>query len=416
MKIILSENQIKRLSEDFSEFHIAPYSTPEEYFQKDPEGYRRSEKLGTLDLYYPDREKIRLTKKIGRPKGTKNLSMSNIVTDPIIPPKKYKERKNKFWTPDKLEQEALKYNSRGEFFKKNAPAYVIALRIPDFMDKIYGQKKSTGDRIWTPEAVEKEGRKYNSRSEFNTGNTSAYNKALKIPGLMEKLFPFKTSRHHPDKLSTNAGEVILGSWISTKTEDFKVVSLGKNKIIGKSFCRPDKTIEINPDDVVDINDSKHEKYNDLKMDFTQYYQEAGLTEDKIRKDRERYKGGSNIIMFLDDSRNPFTSKEDWIRKYTQIGTEDIHTVRIPNFTEFVNHIQNYGLPKQIIFDHDLAKNDDDKSNTGCKAASWLVKYCISNNRSLPKWSIISANKYGRCCIGNVLRKYEELINKKSEME
>ncbi len=412
MKIILSENQIKRLSENFPEFRIAPYSTPDEYFQKDPEGYKRSQRLGTLDLYYPDRDKsVVFHKSIGRPKNSTKLSMSNIVTEPTNKPKTYK---NKYWTPEKLEQEAKKYDSRSEFFKKNAPAYVIALRIPDFMNKIFGLKKNQGDKIWTPDAVEKEGRKYNSRSEFHRGNASAYDKAKKIPGLMDKLFPFKVSKHHLDKLTTEIGDITIGSWVSTKTVDFKVLSISKNEIIGKSFCRPDKKMKIKIEDIVDVNTSGYDKVNDLKMDFTQYYHEAGLSEDKIVKGRERYKGGSNIIMFLDDRRNPFTSKEDWIRKYTQIGTEDIHTVRIPNFKEFVNHIESYGLPKQIIFDHDLAMNDPDKTNTGCRAASWLVKYCIQNKRALPKWSIISANKYGRCCIGNVLRKFEELIQNKSE--
>lgn len=413
MKILISETQLKNINENQSGFQIAPYDSPEEYFRNDPDGYRRSERLGTLDLYYPNRDKsINFRKSIGR---SKKLSMSDIVTEPLTSYKKHTTHKNKFWTPERLEQEARKYDSRGEFFKKNAPAYVIALRIPDFMDKMYGQKKSVGDRIWTPEAVENEARKYNSRSEFSKGNISAYNKALKIPGLMDKLFPFKVSKHHLDKITSDIGDIRLGSWISTKTEDFKVITISKNKIVAKSFCRPDVVLELDPNDIVDIKNDSREKIDDLKMDFTKYYQEAGLNEDKITKGRERYKGGSNIILFLDDSRNPFTSKEDWIGKYSQIGTEDIHTVRVSNFQEFVNHIENYGLPKQIMFDHDLAKKDDNRANNGCKAATWLVKYCVTNKRSLPKWSIISANKYGRCCIGNVLRKYEELINKQSEI-
>jgi len=564
MKIIISESQKKLISDQFS-----PYPTESEFQQKDPDGYKRSEKYGLLDLYYPNRHE-NLPRKKGRhrlpeqPPEEPKLSMSNIITQK--PSNRLKSNKNKRWTPDALEHEAKKYNTRGEFLKNNAPAYVIALRIPDFMNKIYGQKLTKTDRIWNPEAVEKEGRKYNSRGEFVKGNVSAYNKALKIPGLMdklfpkpgqkpqeerkrykrwttneleieaqkyktrrefaennknayysalnipgfmdkmfgesqirkqrkwfdddldkeaqkyktrsdfafgntgaywkarqipgfldkyfprkwtietlnqeaqkyngrsefkhgspsayviasrtpgliEKLFPFKLTKIASNKISTDAGDINVGSWVSTNTEDFKVISIGKNKFVGQSFCNPDKKIELNPEDVIDVNTSGRDKMNDLKMDFTNYYQEAGLTEAKIVPGRERYKGGSNIVLFLDDSRNPFTSKEDWIKKHSQIGTEDIHTVHIPTFKKFVNHIESYGLPKQIIFDHDLTKTDKE-GMTGCNAAAWLVKYCFTNKRTLPKWSIISANKYGRCCIGNVLRKFEELTDSKSEV-
>ena len=236
------------------------------------------------------------------------------------------------------------------------------------MEKMYGPKKVKGDRTWKPNLKK--------------------------------------------NITTDAGEITMGSWVSTNTEDFKIISLGKNKIIGQSFCDPNKKVELQPHDIVDVNASGRDKFNDLKMDFSKFYQEAGLNE--MIKGRELYKGGSNMILFLDDSRNPFTSKEDWIKKYSQIGTDDIHVKHIQTYNEFVHHITNYGIPKQIIFDHDLGKTDKE-GGSGCSAAAWLVKFCLTNKRKLPKWSISSANKYGRCCIGNVLRKFEDLSNTKSEV-
>lgn len=210
-------------------------------------------------------------------------------------------------------------------------------------------------------------------------------------------------------IEENNKSIPIGSWVRTKTEEFQVVKNDNDGLFGKSFCNPDKIVKINHDEIVDIKSSEKNKMTDInnisKLDFSKYYQMAGLNE--IKTDRQKYLKGKNVILFLDDSRNPFTSKEDWISKFSAIGTNDIKVVNVETLSKFINHIETYGLPSAIIFDNDLGKKDKE-GGSGCLAAAWLVKYCITNNLSLPKWSIISANKYGRCCIGSVLRKFESL--------
>jgi len=303
MKIFLSESQIHKLREDNSDYIIAPYPTPEEYKYHDPEGYKRSLELGTIDLFYPNREPEPKRGR-GRPK--------RVVPSSVNP-----------------EKERLSMSS---IVKGDEPK----------------RKMGRPKRDITP-----------------------------------------------------------GMWVSTHTEDFKVMSVKNDMIIGKSFCDPDKLTKINVNDIIDIQGVGREKVNKLKMDFSKYYDEAGLNEADMRSDRDSYIGGDNTILFLDDLRNPFTSQTDWIKKHSLIGTENINVVMVQTYKDFVNHIETKGLPKQIIFDHDLG-NTDKEGGDGCLSATYLVKYCVQNKQPLPKWSISSANKYGRCCIGNVLRKFEEL--------
>ena len=307
MKIILSEEQIHKLREDNPDFIIAPYPTPEEYQYHDPEGYKRSKALGTLDLFYPNR--------------------------PAEPQR-----------------------GRGRPPKREAP--VSTDLVPD-KDKLY------------------------------------------MSNLVKPDHKPKRGMGRPQR------EIKPGMWVSTHTEDFKVISIKHDNIIGKSFCDPDKVVKLNPDNIIDFQGGGRDKVNKLKMDFTKYYEEAGLNENDVRAGRDAYLGGQNVILFLDDLRNPFTSTTDWIKKHSLIGTENINVVMVQTYKEFATHIENVGLPKQIIFDHDLG-NTDKEGGDGCLSAAWLVKYCVKNRKPLPKWSISSANKYGRCCIGNVLRKFEEL--------
>lgn len=72
-------------------------------------------------------------------------------------------------------------------------------------------------------------------------------------------------------------------------------------------------------------------------------------------------------------------------------------------------IKNYKLFKESL----LGKVDKTGKN-GIDVATWLVRYCLETNEKLPEWSIISANPYGRCRIGSVLRKYESLTDDERE--
>jgi len=85
------------------------------------------------------------------------------------------------WTPEKLEQEAAKYDRPSEFQKANLNVYNIyriAVRKGIIQDK-FEQDRTTSDKyqsktIWTPETLEQEAAKYNTPGEFQMGSPSAY--------------------------------------------------------------------------------------------------------------------------------------------------------------------------------------------------------------------------------------------------
>lgn len=109
-------------------------------------------------------------------------------------------------------------------------------------------------------------------------------------------------------------------------------------------------------------------------------------------------------LFLDDVRTPRT--EDW------------EIVR--SYEDFVNYINENGLPDEISFDHDLASIEYDSNKiiesfvhhekTGYDAAKWLCDYCWSNGLPLPKCNVHSANPVGRDNILSILRSFEKKLN------
>lgn len=115
-------------------------------------------------------------------------------------------------------------------------------------------------------------------------------------------------------------------------------------------------------------------------------------------------------LFLDDIRFP---KDAWgyTKFYPHLESE-WEIAR--NYEQFVEIIEEKGMPDLISFDHDLADShytpshlwsDYDKSKewqeqqvhsekTGYDCAKWLVNYCLDNNVQLPKYFVHSMNPVG----------------------
>lgn len=108
----------------------------------------------------------------------------------------------------------------------------------------------------------------------------------------------------------------------------------------------------------------------------------------------------NILLYLDDVRNPFLRKED----LTIIGVK-IEWVR--SYEEFVRWINKYGIPYCISFDHDLGE-----VNTGYDCAKFLVNKVLDENLTLCKWVVHSANPVGKeninCLLSNFKRHLDEM--------
>lgn len=106
----------------------------------------------------------------------------------------------------------------------------------------------------------------------------------------------------------------------------------------------------------------------------------------------------NILLFLDDYRDPFDQEVDWLI-FSPIG-RDVEVVWIKSYEDFVNWITIYDLPEGICFDHDLADE-----MTGMDCAKWLVEYCYENKLNIPPYAIQSANPVGRENIDSLLKNY-----------
>lgn len=111
-----------------------------------------------------------------------------------------------------------------------------------------------------------------------------------------------------------------------------------------------------------------------------------------------------LLLFLDDYRDPFDVKTDWLI-FSPIGRNiDIHWVK--NYQEFVNYINLNGLPDAICFDHDLGEE-----KTGYDCAKWLVEYCLDRNTLTPIYNIQSDNTVGKENIDMLFKNYNKLFKK-----
>ena len=107
------------------------------------------------------------------------------------------------------------------------------------------------------------------------------------------------------------------------------------------------------------------------------------------------------LLWLDDYRNPF--ENDWI-VFSPID-KPFDVIWIKSYSEFVNWIQQNGLPDGICFDHDLGEE-----KTGYDCAKWLVEYCLDNKQRPPKYNIQSANPVGKENISGLFKSFLKIIN------
>lgn len=117
---------------------------------------------------------------------------------------------------------------------------------------------------------------------------------------------------------------------------------------------------------------------------------------------------NNVLIWLDDIRDPF----DNIKYYKDIP--DISIIKwIKTYNEFINYINNNGIPYAICFDHDLGDfNNNDYDKTGYDCAKYLVDYCLNNCLYIPKYyNIQSSNPVGKQNIINILENYHKFYIK-----
>ena len=102
------------------------------------------------------------------------------------------------------------------------------------------------------------------------------------------------------------------------------------------------------------------------------------------------------LLWLDDYRNPY--ENDWLI-FSPIG-RDADVIWLKSYNEFIEYIEQNGMPDGICFDHDLGEE-----KTGYDCAKWLVEYCMDNGLSIPKWNVQSSNPVGKENINSLLNNF-----------
>ena len=77
--------------------------------------------------------------------------------------------------------------------------------------------------------------------------------------------------------------------------------------------------------------------------------------------------------------------------------------RVYSYKEFIDFIQNKGIPDFISFDHDLGIEE-----TGYDCAKFLVEYCLDHNLTIPNFTVHSQNPVGKENIEKLLNNFRKL--------
>ena len=126
-------------------------------------------------------------------------------------------------------------------------------------------------------------------------------------------------------------------------------------------------------------------------------------------------------LFLDDMRNP----KDVFSYYKERVYVERRWDIVRDYNEFVEWIEENGMPLVVSFDHDIAQehyvpehlwNDYElskkfqdeqkyKEKTGYDCAKYMVNKCLDNNVPLPRYYCHSMNPVGKDNIMRLLNKF-----------
>ena len=105
-----------------------------------------------------------------------------------------------YWTQERIREyiDSNSFESRNEFKKENPAAYRSALRINGLLDSVFGETAYDGRPVYWSRKRLKEfvavRPEIKNRTDLAKANRSAYNRAIKTPGILDELFPTKRSK------------------------------------------------------------------------------------------------------------------------------------------------------------------------------------------------------------------------------
>lgn len=105
------------------------------------------------------------------------------------------------------------------------------------------------------------------------------------------------------------------------------------------------------------------------------------------------------VLWLDDIRDPHLP---YFKSMIPQEFLDSELTWVKSYQEFIDWINERGLPDLICFDHDLGIG-----KTGYDAAKFIVEYALDNDTTIPKWIIQSANPVGSVNIDSLLKNFNK---------
>ena len=169
-----------------------------------------------------------------------------------------------YWTEKKLQEEVNKYKTRGEFQNKNASAYQSAIK-KNILDKLFNDQSNQGYSenrrevgYWTEEKLQEEADKYETINDFSNNNKAAYSAARKKK-IIDELFKNHSNKGHITTWSTKWSKEKLqeeADKYKTRGEFWKASPSAANRALNKGLM--DELFKNHP------NEGISKKYRNIK--------------------------------------------------------------------------------------------------------------------------------------------------------
>ena len=117
----------------------------------------------------------------------------------------------------------------------------------------------------------------------------------------------------------------------------------------------------------------------------------------------------NILLWLDDVRNPFKEHKVSVQyvceEYMEKDLSEVEVIWVKTQPDFEKYITQNGLPDFISFDNDLGVGYGE----GYSCAKFVVDYCLDHNMYLPGYYVHSMNPVARDNINNLFENFKEMF-------
>ena len=100
------------------------------------------------------------------------------------------------WTKEKILEDALKYKSKGDWWEQSRSAYYAAKRLGIFEDVVGHMVSPEKDRYWTRERITEEAKRFNTRGEWQQKSGSSYQSACQL-GILDEASTHMERLQHP---------------------------------------------------------------------------------------------------------------------------------------------------------------------------------------------------------------------------